>query len=213
MNEPTWGPTHRRATTTRTESDAAARSARSPSARLRRGGAAAIALAASGALALLSAPVAHAAPGNGNGNGNRVDIGDHEGIVVATCADGGIVSGPLEGYASFHERVDRDGNVVSLAIAMEYKMTWTLSTTGESVYPHGTRRLLLEFAEGTITDSGAYRTLTLAGHGAVLNYAGISVYDMATDEVLLHKGPSVSDSADVEASNDLVCGLFGVDGA
>ncbi|WP_401000558.1 hypothetical protein [Agromyces sp. GXQ0307] len=191
----------------------AARTTTSGRTKVRRAVAAASALTTAAALALCAAPAAHAAPGNGNGGGNRVDIGDHDGIVVATCADGGIVSGPLEGYASFHERTDRDGNVVSLAIAMEYKMTWTLSTTGESVYPHGTRRLLIEFDEGTITDTGAYRTLTLAGQGAVLNYAGISVYDLATDDVLYHRGPAVADSADEAASNDLVCGIFGVDGA
>lgn len=161
------------------------------------------------ALVMLAPSTAYAAPGNGN----RVDIGDHDGIIVATCADGSTVAGPLEGTASFHERWDKDGNLVSLAIAMEYKMTWTLSSTGETLYPHGTRRLLIEFEKGTITDSGNYRKLTIAGEGAVLNYAGISVYDLATDEVLYHKGPAVADGSDVEASNDLVCGLYGLDGA
>ena len=165
------------------------------------------------ACAVLTAPAASAAPGNGSGGGNRVDIGDHDGIIVATCADGGIVSGPLEGYASFQERTNRDGDVISLAIAMEYKMTWTLSTTGQTLYPHGTRRLLVEFAEGTITDTGNYRKLTIAGEGAVLNYAGISIYDFATDEILYHRGPDVADSADTAASNDLVCGLYGLNGA
>ncbi|MGR2753884.1 hypothetical protein [Agromyces arachidis] len=171
-----------------------------------------LAMAAAGAacaLALLAPSAAHAAPGNGN----RVDIGSHDDIVVATCADGSTVQGPLDGEASFHERWDEEGNLVSLAIAMEYKMTWTLSSTGESVHPHGTRRLLIEFAEGTVTDTGSYRNLTIAGEGAVLNYAGISVYDFATDEVLYHRGPAIADGEDVSASNDLVCGLFGLDGA
>ncbi|MBM7504749.1 hypothetical protein ACFPER_16285 [Agromyces aurantiacus] len=176
---------------------------------IRRGAAITGALAFAAALALLAATPANAAPGNGN----RVDIGDHDGIVVATCADGGVVSGPLDGSASFHETFDREGDLVSLAIAMEYKMTWTLSTTGETLSPHGTRRLLIEFDEGTITDTGNYRKLTIAGEGAVLNYAGISIFDFATGETLYHRGPDVADSEDVEASNDLVCGLYGLDGA
>jgi|GEM_PF-2698574 len=165
--------------------------------------------AAACAIALFGSTAAHAAPGNGN----RVDIGDHNDIVVATCADGSTVQGPLDGEASFHERWDKEGNLVSLAIAMEYKMTWTLSSTGESLHPHGTRRLLFEFEKGTITDTGSYRKLTIAGEGAVLNYAGISIYDLATDATLYHKGPDVADGGDPSASNDLVCGLFGLDGA
>lgn len=167
------------------------------------------AVASAFALALFAPSAAHAAPGNGN----RVDIGDHNDIIVATCADGSTVQGPLDGEASFHERWDKDGNLVSLAIAMEYKMTWTLSSTGESLYPHGTRRLLIEFDKGTITDTGSYRKLTIAGQGAVLNYAGISIYDFATEEILYHKGPDVADGGDPAVSNDLVCGLYGLDGA
>jgi hypothetical protein len=161
------------------------------------------------ALAFCAPSAAHAFPGNGN----RVDIGSHDDIVVATCADGSTVQGPLEGQASFHERWDKAGNLVSLAIAMEYKMTWTLSSTGETLSPHGTRRLLIEFEKGTVTDSGSYRKLTIAGEGAVLNYAGISIYDLATEQTLYHKGPDVADGADISASNDLVCGLYGLDGA
>lgn len=147
-------------------------------------------------------------------HGNRVDIGDHDDVIVATCANGATVAGPLQGSASIHETIDKQGNFVSVAIAMEYKMTWTLSTTGESVHPHGTRRILIEFDKGTVTDSGNYRKLTIAGQGAVLNYAGFSIYDLATDEVLYHRGPDVADGGrDVAASNDLVCGLFGLDGA
>jgi hypothetical protein len=168
------------------------------------------AILATATLSLLGAAPASAAPGE---HGNRIDIGDHDGIIVATCADGSTVAGPLDGEASFHERFDRDGNLVSLAIAMEYKMEWTLSSTGETLYPHGTRRLLIEFEEGTITDTGNYRKLTIAGEGAVLNYAGISIYDLVTEEVLYHKGPDVADGGDVAASNDLVCGLYGLDGA
>lgn len=177
--------------------------------RKRRFGAAVGAAVALGSLTLLAPPAAHAA----QGNGNRIDLGDHGDVIVATCADGSTVSGPLDGEASFHERFDREGNLVSLAIAMEYKMTWTLSSTGQSLFPHGTRRLLIEFDKGTVTDTGSYRKFTIAGEGAVLNYAGLSVYDLVTEEVLYHRGPDVADSGDEAASNGLVCGLFGLDGA
>lgn len=201
---------HQHASSIEPDAGSVARISRSAVSPVRRVLAAVAALVTAAALTVVAAPAASAAPGTGN----RVFIGDHNDIVVAECADGGSVMGPLIGYASFHERVDRDGNVISLSIAMEYKMTWTLSTTGESVYPHGTRRLLFDFDAGTITDTGNYRKLTLAGEGAVLNYAGISIYDLATDKTLYHRGPAVSDTTpDDPASNDLVCGLFGVDGA
>jgi hypothetical protein len=156
------------------------------------------------ALVLASAPAAHA--------GNRQDIGDHGDVVVAECADGGNVTGPLEGSVSFHERLAKDGSLMALSLSMEYKMTWTLSTTGQSVYPHGTRHLVFDFADGTVTESGNYRTLTVAGEGRVLKYAGRSVLDLESGE-WWKKGPDVADIGDPSFDNDLVCSLFGIDGA
>lgn len=153
----------------------------------------------------MNAPAAHA--------GNRVEIGgDHQNVIVAWCADGAHVDGPLDGSYSEHSRFHRQGNLISLALTMEYKMTWTLSTTGASVYPHGTRHLMLDFIEGTITDTGNYRTLTVEGEGRVLKHAGRSVLDLATGE-MTKSGPDVADIGIPEVDNDLVCGLFGVDGA
>lgn len=90
---------------------------------------------------------------------------------------------------------------------MEYKMTWTLSTTGESVYPHGTRHIVLDYAKGIYSDSGSYRTLTAAGQGVVLKVAGRIVEDVETEELISKVGPSVAES------NDLVCAVFGQEGA
>jgi hypothetical protein len=164
-----------------------------------------IAAASVAALAGAVAGPAHA--------GNRVEIGgDHLNVVVAECADGAQVDGPLEGSYSEHPRFDRQGNLISVALTMEYKMTWTLSTTGASVYPHGTRHLVFDFVEGTITETGNYRTLTVSGEGRVLKYAGRSVLDLATG-AMAKSGPAVADIGIPEVDNDLVCGLFGVDGA
>ena len=145
--------------------------------------------------------------------GNRVDIGgDHQNVVVAECADHAQVDGTLDGSYSAHPRFDEQANLISLALTMEYKMTWTLSTTGASVHPHGTGHLVFDYVEGTITETGNFRTLTVAGEGRVLKYAGRSVLDLATGE-MVKSGPDVADIGVPEVDNDLVCGLFGVAGA
>jgi hypothetical protein len=46
----------------------------------------------------------------------------------------------------------------------------------------------------------------------VLKYAGRSVLDLATGE-MVKSGPDVADIGVPEVDNDLVCGLFGVAGA
>lgn len=163
---------------------------------------------AAGAVLLLglAAPAAHA--------GNRTPIGgDHEFVVVAECADGAQVDGTLDGEYSEHWRFDKAGSPLSLSYMMEYKMTWTLSSTGESVYPHGTRHIVFDYVDGTLTDTGNYRTLTVAGEGRVLKKTGREVLDMATWERLSKSGPDVADIGVPELDNPLVCGLFGVDGA
>ena len=108
---------------------------------------------------IVAIPTAHA--------GNRTDLPSFGDVVVAECADDAHVTGPLKGSLSRHARFDKEGNLVSLSLMMEYKMTWTLSTTGQSVYPHGTRHLVFDFADGTVTESGNFRTLTVAGEGRV----------------------------------------------
>jgi hypothetical protein len=162
-------------------------------------------LAAATAAAALAATPALAGPDNGNGA--RQPLSGFGDVVVATCADGGTVSGPLDGSIVRHSRYDQDGNLVRLTLNMEYKMTWTLSTTGESVYPHGTRHIVLNFADGISTDSGNFRTLTATGEGAVLKWAGRTVEDLETEELISKVGPAVAES------DDLVCGLFGLEGA
>ena len=162
-------------------------------------------LAAATATAALAATPALAGPDNGNGA--RQPLGGFGDVVVATCSDGGTVFGPLEGSFVRHEKYDQDGNLVRVTFNMEYKMTWTLSTTGESVYPHGTRHIVLNFADGISTESGSYRTLTVAGEGAVLKWAGRTVEDLETEELISKVGPAVAES------DDLVCGLFGLEGA
>lgn len=162
--------------------------------------------------ASLVATPALAAPGD-NGQGRRVAISGHEGVIVATCADGGEVTGPMEGYVTVIESLDAEGNLVMLRLTMEYKMTWTLSTTGESLYPHGTRHLVFDYVDGTFTESGTMRTLTVAGEGAVLKYAGHEVRDLWTFELISKAGPDLADIGDPAFDNDLVCALYGQDGA
>lgn len=147
----------------------------------------------------LAMPAAHA--------GNRTELPDFGDVVVAECADGGQVTGPLEGSISRHPKFDREGNMISLSLNMEYKMTWTLSTTGESVHPHGTRHIVFDFVNGTGTDTGNYRTLTIAGEGRVLKSAGRTISDLESEEILFKSGPNIVED------NDLVCTLFDVEGA
>lgn len=163
------------------------------------------------AASLVAAP-ALAAPGD-HGQGRRVAITGHDGFIVATCADGGVVTGPMEGYVTMLETLDDAGNLLMLRLTMEYKMTWTLSTTGESLYPHGTRHLVFDYVDGTFTESGTIRTLTVAGEGAVLKYAGHEVRDLGTFELISKAGPDLADIGDPDYDNDLVCGLFGQEGA
>ncbi len=167
------------------------------------------ALAASTAAAALGASPALAGPDNGKGA--RFDISDHGACtIVATCADGATVTGPMDGEAVMHERFDQDGNLVQMSLNMEYRMTWTLSTAGESVYPHGTRRLVFDFVDGTITESGSYRLLTVAGQGSVLKWAGRTLMDL--DSNIIDKvGPAIADWHP-ETSDDLVCAVFGQEG-
>lgn len=103
--------------------------------------------------------------------------------------------------------------MISLSLNMEYKMTWTLDTTGESVYPHGTRHLVLDFVKGTFTETGNYRTLTVAGEGRVLKYAGRAVSLLDSEIPFWKSGPDIADIGVPEVDNDLVCGVFGLDGA
>jgi hypothetical protein len=164
-----------------------------------------IAAAAAAALATAAAPPAHA--------GARIDMDDHSYVVVAECAGGAQVNNSLTGAYSEHPRFDEQGNLTRLALNMQYTMTWTLSSTGASVHPHGTRHIVFDLIAGTITDTGNYRTLTIAGQGRVLKYAGRTVLDLATGHTLSKSGPDVADIGVPEFDNDLVCGLFGVDGA
>ena len=162
--------------------------------------------AAVGAFAVSTLMAAPAMAAPGNGNGVRVPLVVPGIFVVATCADGGTVSGPLEGTIVRHEKVDRDGYVVKEILNMEYKMTWTLSTTGESVSPHGTRHIVLDYVNGTFSDSGTYRTLTAPREGFVLKVAGRLVEDLETEELISKAGPSVAET------DELVCALFGLEG-
>lgn len=163
-------------------------------------------LAAAATLAATTFLTTPAVAAPGDGNGVRVPL-VLPAVTVATCKGGETVSGPLEGTIVRHEKFDNDGNLVRVTLNMEYKMTWTLSTTGESVYPHGTRHIVLDFANGIYTDSGNYRTLTVAGKGAVLKWAGRTVENLETEELISKVGPAVAES------DDLVCALFGLEGA
>lgn len=164
-----------------------------------------LAVTAAMALATAASPPAQA--------GARIDMDDHSYVVVAECADGAQVNTTLTGGYSEHPRFDEQGNLTRLALNMQYTMTWTLSSTGASVHPHGTRHVVFDLVAGTITDTGNYRTLTIAGQGRVLKYAGRTVLDLQTGQLLSKSGPDVADIGVPELDNNLVCGLFGVDGA
>lgn len=61
-------------------------------------------LAAAAALAATALVATPAVAGPDNGKGARFDISDHgAGTIVATCADGGTVTGPMDGEAVMHE--------------------------------------------------------------------------------------------------------------
>jgi hypothetical protein len=166
----------------------------------------AAAAASSAALLLAAAPAAQA--------GNRQPIPEeHLTVHLATCADGGTVDGTGTGSFSEHSTFADDGTLIRYTLTINFSGPWTYSTTGESVTPHGAQRISFDFVNGTVTETGNYRTLTVAGEGWQLKSAGRTVRDLATGEVISESGPKVSDIGVPEVDNDLVCGLFGVDGA
>jgi hypothetical protein len=162
-------------------------------------------LASSLATAALLACTTIATAGGASASG-REPITGHEPFVIATCAGGEDVLAGVDGYVNnSRDLLDSDGNVVGAVINIAYRLSSTLSTTGEVFYAHGTARLHLDFVAGTLTETGNSRTMTLPGEGWVIKNAGRTVSDLATGAVTWKAGPATAEDATI------LCGLFGLE--
>jgi hypothetical protein len=152
---------------------------------------------ATAAVALLPAAPASAASA-------RVPIGDHPPYVGAVCSGGEEILFSVDsGYAV--TRATESG----VAVNMTYRLSYTLLSSGEVVGARGARRIVLDFAAGTITESGNYRSLQLPGEGWVMKGAGRKVWDMTAPESappVWEAGPTLS----VEDEVSLACRIFGL---
>ncbi len=160
-------------------------------------------LAAAGLLAGVTIGTAGSANAAGTG---REPITGHEPFVIATCAGGEDVIAGVDGYVNnSRDLLDAHGNVVGMVINISYRLSSTLSTTGEVIYSHGTARIHLDFVSGTVIETGNSRTMSLPGEGWVIKNAGRTVSDLVTGEVTWKAGPAVSEDATI------LCGLFGLE--
>ena len=133
-------------------------------------------------------------------------ITGHEPFVIATCAGGEEILAGVEGSVSNEREIlDANGDVVGVVLNIRYTLSSTLTTTGETLYAHGTARLALDFVAGTLTESGNSRTMTLPGEGWVLKNAGRTVSDLWTGDVLWKAGPASPEDAAFQ------CGQFGLE--
>ena len=158
----------------------------------------ALAVATAGAaLALVAAPASA---------GPREPISGHDPFVIATCAGGEeVVAGVVGWVNNSRDLVDPDGNVTGTVINISYRLSSTLSSTGEVFWSKGTARIALDFLDGSVTETGNSRTLALPGQGWVIKSAGRSISDLNTGTVVWKAGPADSEDA------SLLCGLFGLE--
>lgn len=167
------------------------------------------ATAATAVLGLASAPAA-ASPSKTYDRGS-VDL-PADWFPAATCADGSVIG--LGFTVDFVEQVwfDDAGEAVRETKTMRYVGAFEHLGTGErSSAVRGARAVHVDLVEGTLSSSGNYRTMTVPGEGVLLKWAGREVYDLEDWSALKAAGPQFDELS--PGGQDLVCGLFGLEGA
>lgn len=155
-----------------------------------------VAAAAAGALALGPTTAASAVVWH--------PIEGHDGLVLATCADGSqILSGATIGRYAETPVLDADGTMTGLVLMLKYSLEFVHSTTGQVIDGTGNSRIVFDFVDGVHTDTGNYRTVTMAGEGWVLKEAGRGVFSLEDGALLDFDGVFDGDAAQL-------CPYFGV---
>ena len=94
---------------------------------------------------------------------------------------------------------DRDGSLVRTVIHVHFVGTATNESTGASLPVNGQRHIVLDYVDGTFTETGVLRHVTAPGQGIVLHEAGRIVLGLTDDAVLFEAGPHQLWHGDVAA--------------
>ncbi|MFM6850277.1 MAG: hypothetical protein ACKOVB_14380 [Terrabacter sp.] len=119
-------------------------------------------------------------------------IEGHDGLVLATCADGSqVLSGLTDSRRNrfaFTPVLDDDGVMTGAVLVLKYAGDFVHSTTGRTVSGSGTDRVVMDFVAGTDSHTGNRWTVTVRGEGWVVKEAGRITYSLEDGAVLDYSG-------------------------
>jgi hypothetical protein len=100
----------------------------------------------------------------------------------------------------FHDRgqvwLDRNGNPLRAIEHIEHTSNDVNSVTGFTLHEHNHLTVITDFVAGTVTINGAINIMQRRGVGEVIHNTGHKVFDRATGEPLVLRGPNKADDAD-----------------
>ena len=84
---------------------------------------------------------------------------------------------------------DADGNLTREVRHVRFVGTDTNDETGNALRDTGARHIVLDFENGTFTETGVLRHITVAGSGIVLHESGRIVLSLDDDSLISMAGP------------------------
>jgi len=84
---------------------------------------------------------------------------------------------------------DKDGTLLREVRHVHFVGTDTNDDTGTALRDTGERRIVLDFANGTFTETGVLRHITVPGSGIVLHETGRLVVSLDDDSLISMAGP------------------------
>jgi hypothetical protein len=95
----------------------------------------------------------------------------------------------IEGKRSRMVYFDQQGHETRLVIHVRYRMWFTNLANAVTLSSPGTRKIELDFVNGTWTETGVYRAVTANGEGNVLHQSGRLVEGLDSEELISLSGP------------------------
>ena len=111
---------------------------------------------------------------------------------IPACQEYGYTfttTGRFEITRSIKQFYDNEGNLVREVRHIRFLGTETNDVTGKSLPVNGIRHITLDFVNGTFTETGVLRHVTVPGEGIVLHESGRLVTGLEDEEVIFEAGP------------------------
>jgi hypothetical protein len=94
---------------------------------------------------------------------------------------------------------DNSGTLLREVVHVTFVGSETNDVNGKSVPVNGQRHIVFDFVNGTITETGVLRHVTVQGQGIILHESGRVVVDLETEELLFEAGPKELFQGDLTA--------------